>query len=63
MQQTSPDEQSPGLFSIYNTTNPVGAGLLAKAMSQATLMTTDTPSSRASPLPQGPRGNCGKQYS
>ncbi len=32
---------------------PVGAGLLAKAVYQATMMPTDTPSSRASPLPQG----------
>ncbi|KAB0503276.1 hypothetical protein F7R14_16005 [Pseudomonas lini] len=30
----------------------VGAGLLAKAVCQATLMLADTPSSRASPLPQ-----------
>ncbi|TBN39589.1 hypothetical protein EYC95_20770 [Pseudomonas sp. BGI-2] len=30
----------------------VGAGLLAKAVCQATSMSTDTPSSRASPLPQ-----------
>jgi hypothetical protein len=31
----------------------VGAGLLANAVCQATLMSTDTPHSRASPLPQG----------
>jgi hypothetical protein len=30
----------------------VGAGLLANAVGQATLMSTDTASSRASPLPQ-----------
>ncbi|QBZ92742.1 hypothetical protein EPZ47_01275 [Pseudomonas viciae] len=33
----------------------VGAGLLAKAVCQATPMPTDTPLSRASPLPQGSR--------
>ncbi|KAB0508539.1 hypothetical protein F7R14_02520 [Pseudomonas lini] len=31
----------------------VGAGLLANAVGQSTLISTDTPSSRASPLPQG----------
>ncbi|TPG80316.1 hypothetical protein EAH78_03650 [Pseudomonas arsenicoxydans] len=31
----------------------VGAGLLAKAVGQSTLMLSDTPLSRASPLPQG----------
>ncbi|PMZ76842.1 hypothetical protein C1X65_09095 [Pseudomonas sp. FW305-70] len=30
----------------------VGAGLLAKAVCHPTFMSTDTPSSRASPLPQ-----------
>ncbi|MCG6573727.1 hypothetical protein EGM97_03275 [Pseudomonas sp. AF32] len=30
---------------------PVGAGLLAKAVCQATYLSTDTPHSRASPLP------------
>ncbi|CAI8706764.1 conserved hypothetical protein [Pseudomonas jessenii] len=32
----------------------VGAGLLAKAATQSTQMSPDTPLSRASPLPQGP---------
>ncbi|TPG89780.1 hypothetical protein EAH72_31330 [Pseudomonas caspiana] len=34
-------------------TTQVGAGLLAKAVCQATMMSTVTPLSRASPLPQG----------
>ncbi|PTC21484.1 hypothetical protein C0J26_02525 [Pseudomonas baetica] len=41
----------------------VGAGLLAKAVGQATLMSTDLPHSRASPLPQGnylPGDHCGR---
>ncbi|PMZ78465.1 hypothetical protein C1X65_00280 [Pseudomonas sp. FW305-70] len=33
----------------------VGAGLLANAVFQMPLMLSDTPSSRASPLPQGQR--------
>ncbi|CAI8781411.1 hypothetical protein D9M71_849860 [compost metagenome] len=36
-----------------NTQNLVGAGLLAKAVCQATMVSTDTTLSRASPLPQG----------
>ncbi|PMZ70411.1 hypothetical protein C1X65_26110 [Pseudomonas sp. FW305-70] len=31
----------------------MGAGLLAKALDQSTLVQADTPPSRASPLPQG----------
>jgi hypothetical protein len=34
-------------------TTPVGAGLLAKAVDQSTLMLNVKPHSRASPLPQG----------
>ncbi|KZN17134.1 hypothetical protein A1D17_13560 [Pseudomonas fluorescens] len=37
---------------IGSPQSTVGAGLLAKAVYQATFMLTDTPSSRASPLPQ-----------
>ena len=37
------------------TRSNVGGGLLAKASAQQTLMLTDTPLSRASPLPQGGR--------
>ena len=33
-------------------TKPVGAGLLAKAVCQVASMSSDTPPSRASPLPQ-----------
>ncbi|QBR34022.1 hypothetical protein E3Z29_27635 [Pseudomonas sp. S150] len=33
--------------------SPVGAGLLANALCQSTYPLTDTPHSRASPLPQG----------
>ncbi|KAA8742573.1 hypothetical protein FE275_06070 [Pseudomonas koreensis] len=33
--------------------SPVGAGLLAKALCQTPKILTDTPHSRASPLPQG----------
>src|SRR5471030_369442 len=40
------------IFAAMHKTN-VGAGLLAKAVGQSILMSTDTPSSRASPLPQG----------
>ncbi|MBD0681412.1 hypothetical protein CGA21_22500 [Pseudomonas sp. PSB11] len=41
-------------FDPPNTTNPnVGAGLLAKKPCQSIKMATDTPLSRASPLPQG----------
>ncbi|MNO66152.1 hypothetical protein D3C76_569340 [compost metagenome] len=36
------------------TDQNVGAGLLAKAVYQALMMSTDTPSSRASPLPHCP---------
>ena len=39
-------------MSLY-TRNPVGASLLAIAVGQAAMMLTDTPSSRASSLPQG----------
>ncbi|KAA8739058.1 hypothetical protein FE275_19010 [Pseudomonas koreensis] len=35
------------------TLNPVGAGLLAKAVGHSRQMSPDTPLSRASPLPQG----------
>jgi hypothetical protein len=35
-----------------NTQNPVGAGLPAMAVYQSTSLLPDTPSSRASPLPQ-----------
>ncbi|RON53971.1 hypothetical protein BK665_13540 [Pseudomonas frederiksbergensis] len=38
--------------------SPVGAGLLAKAAYQSTLMSADSPLSRASPLPQGVGGGC-----
>ncbi|MBA4271888.1 MAG: hypothetical protein C0438_02120 [Pseudomonas sp.] len=41
----------------------MGASLLAKAVGQATLMSTDTPSSRAGSLPQGnciPGDRCGR---
>ncbi|KAB0503604.1 hypothetical protein F7R14_17815 [Pseudomonas lini] len=40
-------------LNAQTTQNPVGAGLLAKAVGQATSMFTVPPSSRASPLPQG----------
>ena len=42
----------------WNTT-PVGAGLLAKASDQTTSMLNSSPSSRASPLPQGVVGALG----
>ncbi|KAB0501442.1 hypothetical protein F7R14_21670 [Pseudomonas lini] len=42
---------SRGVCGEYS--DPVGAGLLAKAVCQAISALTDTPSSRASPLPQG----------
>ncbi|MCG6575429.1 hypothetical protein EGM97_12015 [Pseudomonas sp. AF32] len=38
---------------MKSTRSTVGAGLLAKAVCQAALMSTDTSHSRASPLPQG----------
>ncbi|PMZ76570.1 hypothetical protein C1X65_10425 [Pseudomonas sp. FW305-70] len=38
-------------FRLY--TKPVGAGLLAKAECQSTSLSTGSPPSRASPLPQG----------
>ena len=38
---------------MHALTSPCGAGLLAKAVCQATMMSPVTPSSRASPLPQG----------
>ncbi|KAA2231719.1 hypothetical protein FJD34_10280 [Pseudomonas brenneri] len=41
-----------GLYSLLSARFPVGAGLLAKASAQQTLMLTDPPLSRASPLPQ-----------
>ncbi|QCY12540.1 hypothetical protein ELQ88_18130 [Pseudomonas sp. MPC6] len=40
------------LHRIKTCASNVGAGLLAKAVGQAASMPTDTPSSRASPLPQ-----------
>ncbi len=39
-------------ISSNNPESPVGAGLLANAVDQSTLMSTDTTPSRASPLPQ-----------
>ncbi|AWM94701.1 hypothetical protein DJ564_29930 [Pseudomonas sp. 31-12] len=41
-----------GLLESSQTTNPVGAGLLAKASVQSTSMLNAKPPSRASPLPQ-----------
>jgi hypothetical protein len=46
-----PRRQTPGFTAIKN----VGAGLLAKAVDQPASSLTDTPYSRASPLPQGER--------
>ncbi|TBN33713.1 hypothetical protein EYC95_27855 [Pseudomonas sp. BGI-2] len=43
---------SPDHLKTEETTPNVGAGLLAKASCQTTLMSTDTTPSRASPLPQ-----------
>ena len=51
------------IFWRLHKTN-VGAGLLAKAVYQATFMSTDNPSSRAGSLPHGLylTGRCGYQY-
>ncbi|PTC33186.1 hypothetical protein C9382_00010 [Pseudomonas aylmerensis] len=46
-----PRRQTPGFTAIKK----VGAGLLAKAVDQPAYSLTDTPYSRASPLPQGER--------
>jgi len=41
---------------------PVGAGLLAKTVGHSTSVSTDTASSRASPLPQGPAALGGVEW-
>jgi hypothetical protein len=48
---------------LRGTKKTVGAGLLANAVDQSTNMSADTPSSRASPLPQVPCFlHCGVQF-
>ena len=43
----------PRRFNSLEGAEPVAAGLLAKAAAQSTLMSPDTPLSRASPFPHG----------
>ncbi|PMZ72355.1 hypothetical protein C1X65_21050 [Pseudomonas sp. FW305-70] len=49
--ETAEDPDPFSRFGKDHTSN-VGAGLLAKAQCHPTSMSTDTPPSRASPLPQ-----------